>query len=76
MTITHTTETGRELTAPSEEALEAGWEFYNASGNTKADFAEYCAGHGIDILEGDGTVLVEDWAEVVAYTYATHGPAA
>ena len=80
MSITFITETDRELTAPSEDALEKGWDFYNSPNNTKQDFIEYCASHGIDLLENtddpyfnDGQKLVDDWADVVAYTYATHG---
>lgn len=79
--IACTTETGRKLTAPSEEALEAGWDFYNNPKNSKEDFIKYCADHGVSIIEAtddpyfNGEKMVDDWADVVAYTFANHGRA-
>ena len=75
MTITYTTEAGTELTAPSEEALERGWDWYNSPQTTKAEMIEFCAAHGVDIMEAPRT-LVDDWAEIAAYTYANNLPGA
>ena len=61
-----------EMTALSQEALDAGWDWYNSPDTSKRDMIDFCAAHGENILENDGSTLVEEWAEIAAITYANH----
>ena len=61
-----------EMTAPSQRSLDAGWDWYNSPDTSKQDMIDFCAAHGEDILEGDASTLVDEWAEIAAITYANH----
>lgn len=61
-----------EMTVPSQEALDAGWDWYNSPETSKRDMIDFCAAHGENILESDGSTLVDEWAEIAAITYANH----
>lgn len=63
----------REMTVPSEAALEAGWGWYNDFDTTKTDIIEFCAQHGENIVGEDG-LLVKDWATIAAVTRANNLP--
>ena len=61
-----------EMTAPSQEALDAGWDWYNGPKRTKKEMIEFCAAYGENIMKSDGSGLVDQWEEIVAITYANH----
>lgn len=73
MTITITL-SDFEMTAPSQEALDAGWDWYNDPATTKQDMIVFCEAHGEDIVGEDGN-LVHEWAEIAAITRANNLPA-
>tara|TARA_R110001632_G_scaffold217348_1_gene345973 strand:+ start:161 stop:367 length:207 start_codon:yes stop_codon:yes gene_type:complete len=60
------------MTTPSQESLDAGWDWYNSPETSKQDMIDLCAAHGENILESDGNTLVDEWAEIAAITYANH----
>jgi len=65
MTITITL-ANFEMTAPSQSALDAGWDWVNAT--DKQEIVNFCSANGEQLAEGDE--LVDEWMEIAAITKA------